>query len=153
MGKFWALFGRLSVANIEIMRVTKAIFRPMKDKRSAIGTEGEQLAANYLIAQGFKLLAQNWRAGRAEVDLIFRSEKLLVFVEVKTRAASYFGSPGSFLTKVQEARIGMAATAYCEEAGHEWEIRFDLIEVLLPPKGKPTLKHYPDAFYPGDTGW
>ena len=37
------------------------------------GAEGERLAAEYLLKEGFDLLHRNWRNGRCEIDLVARS--------------------------------------------------------------------------------
>ena len=53
-----------------------------------IGKLGEQLAAKYLRAKGYKLYAKNWKCRVGEIDLISIDNDKLVFVEVKTRLYS-----------------------------------------------------------------
>jgi putative endonuclease len=123
----------------------------MQNKKT--GMKGELLARQFLQAKGLELQSCNWRAGRCEIDLIFREREALIFVEVKTRSSEHFGSPGSFLSPTQEQRIAQAAYRYCELQDHQWEIRFDLVEVVLFPGRAPIIRHYEDAFFPGDDGW
>ncbi len=52
----------------------------------------EQIAADYLIAKGLKLLFKNFQCRRGEIDLIMRDADTLVFVEVRYRRSSKFGS-------------------------------------------------------------
>ena len=120
-----------------------------KDSRQT-GQKGEELARDYLIESGYRILECNWRHSRAEIDIIAQKNDTLIFVEVKTRSSRYFGTPGEFLSPQQERRIADAAYAYCIQVEHDWEIRFDLIEVLLIKGKKPAIQHFPDAFYPGD---
>lgn len=125
----------------------------MSGKKQKTGKRGEALARKHLEKQGMQVIAENWRYGRREIDLIAQQDDILIFVEVKTRSYEYYGSPGHFLSPEQESRIATAAFAFCEEADYAGEVRFDLIEVILPPNAPHQLTHYPDAFYPGDDGW
>jgi putative endonuclease len=48
------------------------------------GDKGEELAASFLIDNGFELLERNFRYSRyGEIDLIMRKNSLIVFVEVR----------------------------------------------------------------------
>jgi putative endonuclease len=58
-----------------------------------IGTEYEKRAAEYLKAQGYQILARNFRCRMGEIDIIAREGEYLCFVEVKYRANSGHGSP------------------------------------------------------------
>ena len=49
------------------------------------GRTAEDIAYKYLIRQGFKLLARNYRSRRGEIDLIMRDEDIIVFIEVRSR--------------------------------------------------------------------
>ncbi len=112
-----------------------------------IGKRGEQLALNFLRNQGYQILETNWRYSRAEIDIIARKEGILVFVEVKTRTAAAFGPPEAFVSAKQERLIANAAAVYMEQIGHDWEIRFDIIGVLLS-QSETSIKHFEDAFFP-----
>ena len=57
----------------------------MKTTGYASGTLGEVRAEQHLAAQGFEILAHNYRIPGAEIDLIARKGELLVFAEVKLR--------------------------------------------------------------------
>jgi putative endonuclease len=118
-------------------------------KHHLTGRQGEEIAASYLRELGFELLETNWRHGRAEVDLIARDGQALVFVEVKTRSYDYFGKPETFVTKKKERLLARAAAAYMELAGHEWEIRFDVVSVLMKNEQDWKVEHLKDAFFPG----
>lgn len=54
-------------------------------QKSEFGKEGEDIAAEYLIKQGFKIIDRNYRKPWGEIDIICQApDKTLVFVEVKT---------------------------------------------------------------------
>ncbi|MFC1618285.1 YraN family protein [Patescibacteria group bacterium] len=58
-----------------------------------IGNLGEQIALEFLRKRGYKFVAQNFRYHRyGEIDLIVEKDRLLHFVEVKTRTNQNFGS-------------------------------------------------------------
>lgn len=113
------------------------------------GKRGEQLAREYLEGKGYRILETNWRYSRAEIDIIAMDGEIMVFVEVKARSSDYFGPPEAYVTSRKEAFIAEAASVYMEESGHDWEIRFDIISVLLPPGRPPAIEHFEDAFFPG----
>ena len=60
-----------------------------------LGKHGEELAKKHFEKKGFKLVEQNFRFERAEIDLIFKDDerKILIFAEVKTRRSKMFGEP------------------------------------------------------------
>ena len=117
--------------------------------RKQTGNLGEALALEHLTGHGFTVEATNYRYRRTEIDIIARHAGILVFVEVKTRSSLAFGHPSIFLRPEQQRRISRAASAYMEEIGYDWEIRFDLIAIHLRAKDDFTLDHYEDVFFPG----
>jgi putative endonuclease len=62
-----------------------------------VAKRGEELAVKYLRGKGYKILDRNFRKGYGEIDIVAidsaGKEKVLVFVEVKTRTSLKFGSP------------------------------------------------------------
>ena len=62
-----------------------------------LGKKGEQLAVNYLIGKGYKIVERNWRFQKAEIDIIARKAETLISVEVKTRSTKNFGNPQDFV--------------------------------------------------------
>ncbi len=118
-------------------------------RHNETGEFGERLAREYLEGKGYRVLETNWRYRRAEIDLIAKHGEILVFVEVKTRRSAVFGRPEEFVSAQKEAFMADAASAYMEAIGHDWEIRFDIISVLLPNEFQPVIEHFEDAFFPG----
>lgn len=123
-------------------------------EKQRLGQRGEELARLHLEAKGYRTLETNWRHRRAEIDLILMDDRILVFVEVKTRGTSAFGHPLLFMKRRQTQLLSAAATAYMDQIGHDWEIRFDLVSVVLPRGGGAArIEHVPDAFFPGLHDW
>jgi len=109
------------------------------------GKEGEMLARQYLEKLGFDILHHNWRDEHREIDLIARKDKLLVFVEVKTRSGYRGGWPEYAINAKKEADLLTAAQHYLEENPFEGEVRFDVIAIVFDAKHQPHVHHIPDA--------
>ena len=83
------------------------------------------------------------------MDIIAKDGPILVFVEVKTRSYDYFGKPESFVSKRKKTLMIDAAAAYMRAINHTWEIRFDIIGILMPRRESIEINHFEDAFFPG----
>lgn len=59
---------------------------------------GEQLATDYLLKKGYKILERNFRKNYGEIDIIALDGDILVFIEVKTRRSAYYGTPFEAIT-------------------------------------------------------
>lgn len=119
----------------------------MKRSHLHTGKKGEDIAEKYLLSQKFKILVRNWRYKRSELDIIAQENSALVFIEVKTRSSSEFGSPESFVSARKELFMQEAASAYMEENSYNGEIRFDVIGILLNSDESFELNHYRDVFF------
>lgn len=113
------------------------------------GQNGEALAVTFLSEKGYQILETNWRFKRSEVDIIAYDGKILVFIEVKTRATDYFGAPEESINEKKKALLADAASAYMELIDHDWEIRFDYVSIILEDADNFKLKHFKDCFFPG----
>ncbi len=97
-----------------------------------LGRWGEDLAASFLELKGYRICDRNLWAGRFEIDLVARDGPLVVFVEVKTRRGSKYGSAVEAVTREKLARVRRAALS----SGHlrrADQIRFDVIAIDLGP--------------------
>lgn len=121
----------------------------VKTDRQDTGRRGEAIARQHLLDLGYEIEAVNYRYRRVELDIVAREGDCLVFVEVKTRRGLAYGHPSGAVSAAKEARISRAAKAYMYETGHDWEVRFDIISILLHQDGSHTLEHLRDAFFPG----
>ena len=115
-------------------------------KHNELGQHGESIARQYLEKKGHQILETNWRTGRAEIDIITKWNDILVFVEVKTRSDNYFGEPEDFINQKKKDLLIGAAGIYMELVHHDWEIRFDVIAIIIK-NDHPYIKHIEDAFW------
>lgn len=111
------------------------------------GEKGEKIAENYLVEKGYRIAERNYRQGRGEIDLIaWQNDKLLVFVEVKTRHHELFGGPEMAVTVKKQKLLAGVAGKYMESIGYEWAIRFDVVAVMLDKGAVKEIRHHEDAF-------
>lgn len=113
---------------------------------TATGAAYEQLAANYLRAQGLRLIEQNYRSMRGEIDLIFRDQSSLVFVEVKYRQHAYFGSAVAQVTHSKILKLRRCAEHYLLHKQLQLPCRFDVIGISQDRHGNPTFDWIQNAF-------
>lgn len=120
-----------------------------KKTTTEIGNMGEDLAVEMLESKGYIIEKRNWRFKKAEIDIICRHDNILIFVEVKTRSYDYYGSPEAFINKRKQRLIQDAASQYMLSIGYDWEIRFDVVSIILSKYGNHRIYHYEDAFFGG----
>ncbi len=118
--------------------------------RGETGRRGEDLAARFLVRQGYALVERNYRLRSGEIDIIARDRQTLVFVEVKTRRGNRFGSPFDAVDNRKQQQICRTALAYLTAHGlEESAVRFDVVAVYLD-EGQPRIELMKNAFeYPG----
>jgi len=107
-------------------------------KHLETGEWGEQMAMEYLVKIGYKIVLRNWRFKNLEVDLIVVDKDTLVFVEVKTRSGTDFGEPYEFVDRKKQRLLIRAAQAYILKTGYVGEVRFDVVAIT---------NHIKDAFW------
>lgn len=111
------------------------------------GALGEKAARRHLRKAGLKFLTANFRAGRGEVDLIFRDGKCLVFVEVKTRSSEEWARPAMAVDAHKKQLLSKCAMAYLKLLRYpQINIRFDIVEVLLQDGAVREVRHLPNMF-------
>ncbi|MBQ9495184.1 MAG: YraN family protein [Treponema sp.] len=118
----------------------------MKDARVHTGKSGEARAAHYLEAQGFSLVAQNWRTRSGEIDIIAFCKNTLVFVEVKTLPHGNAEMLAHVLGSAKQKRIVEISKCFLaiNRQYSKSYIRYDVIVIDMP--GFPEVYHIENAF-------
>ena len=119
----------------------------------ATGDHGEDVAADFLEAKGYRILERNYRFNREEVDLVcfqpyedYTQGGELVFVEVKARRGLAYGRPEAAVTPDKQKAIMRVAEAYLHETKLEGALaRFDVVAILLGGE-EPEIEHFENAF-------
>ncbi len=124
---------------------TKGPPAPARQVAFRLGLTAENRAAAVLVAKGYRIVSRRWRSPAGEIDIVARRGNVLVFIEVKARAA--FDAAAYAVTARQQRRIAAAAAAWlavnADDAG--CDIRFDVI--LVAPRRWP--RHIEAAFDAG----
>jgi len=89
-------------------------------KHLETGEWGEQMAMEYLVKIGYKIVLRNWR-----------------FTD--------FGEPYEFVDRKKQRLLIRAAQAYILKTGYVGEVRFDVVAITKSPKT--ALNHIKDAFW------
>ena len=120
----------------------------VRDNRG-VGNQGEEVAAAFLVARGFRILERNFRCRGGEVDIVVRDprDKSLVFVEVKARRDLSYGAPQLAVTPFKQRQISKAALTWLAMKRLQDSIaRFDVIAILLDENGLHKIEHIVNAF-------
>jgi putative endonuclease len=111
------------------------------------GQMGERAAKKHLQKSGLKYLTANFRSARGEIDLVFRDEDCLVFVEVKARAAGGWTRPAAAVNARKRLLLTRCALDYLRLLKDPpIKIRFDVVEVLLAGGAVAEIRHLPNTF-------
>lgn len=111
------------------------------------GALGETAAKRHLTGLGMKFLTANFRSDRGEIDLIFRDQDTLVFVEVKTRSAGSWTRPAAAVNARKRRLLTLTALDYLRRLDNpQVTLRFDIVEVVLQEGEVSEVRHLPAAF-------
>ncbi len=99
---------------------------------SKLGEFGEMMAMQYLLRDGYAILAKNYMCKLGEVDLIATQGNEIVFVEVKTRSDLLLGVPSEAVDQRKLQHIRRVAAQYVSRHGLEhMDMRVDVMEIVV----------------------
>lgn len=114
-----------------------------------LGEAGETLAARWLEAQGWRVLERNWHSRFGELDAIaVDTHGRLVFVEVKSRRGTRYGTPQEAVTRDKQAHLRAAAWLWMQQRRGSLGtrgVRFDVVTVFVQGADA-RIEHIPGAF-------
>lgn len=111
------------------------------------GKAGEKIAGQYLVKNGYRILAKNYTCRLGEIDIVAMDKNELVFVEVRTKTGSGFGSPEESITRAKQRKLVSMAQYYLKaNPGSPEDYRIDVIAVTLGASSEAAgIKHIPYA--------
>lgn len=112
--------------------------------RAERGRFGEDLAADFCQRKlGYKMIARNWRWKRDELDIICQDGGVLVFVEVRSRAAhALVGGFHSVDAKKKKVLLRGCMAYINQLQNRPKHFRFDVIDVAISESGEGDVRHY-----------
>ena len=113
-------------------------------KHNDTGKWGEDIAAEYLAANGYAIAVRNWHCAHYEIEIIAYKGNRIIFVELKTRSNDN-EDPLEAVDRNKSMRLIRAAVAYVNTFDINHEMQFDLIAIKGTPD-KYVIEHIPDAF-------
>jgi len=106
-------------------------------QRKEIGSQGEQLACNFLKKKGYRILETNYRCLYGEIDIVARHQSCLVFVEVRSRSHPGFGAPEESLTSAKVSHLENSVYHYLQHHTNlpeSW--RVDLVAIEMDNRNR-----------------
>ena len=122
----------------------------LRADRKLLGRWGEKYCLGFLKRQGLKTLTRNFSCKTGEIDLVMvDADRTIVFIEVRTKSDETFNWVESSITAPKKTRLIRTARYFITT--HKIDnrpFRFDIVTIVLPPKGSPQIRHYKNAFVP-----
>jgi putative endonuclease len=120
----------------------------MRSARQHSGRLAEQLASEFLRAQGLEILERNYLRRLGELDIIARQADVLVIAEVRSRASDAYGGAAASVGRAKQLRIVRAAQALLQQRADlaQLPVRFDVIVVSDPHSAAPRIEWIRHAF-------
>jgi putative endonuclease len=118
----------------------------LKKAKILLGKEGERIAERFLKTKGYKLVERNYRCAAGELDLIVLDQRVIVFVEVKTRTGMGYGTALEAVEARKQRKMIYAAQFFLNAKKlTQREARFDVIGISWPGT-EPQVEHIENAF-------
>jgi putative endonuclease len=143
-----------------LLQKVKLCFSPRTKEKKNTGKIGEDIAAKFLIRKGYKILERNWRMKGGEIDIVAKDRDTMVFVEVKSRSSTEYGTGEEAITPHKKEKIINAAKACLQYkparpyvpskqagGGEDQPCRFDVISILFDKRRRvKEINHIENAF-------
>jgi putative endonuclease len=118
----------------------------MSAARQVLGRVGERIAARWLTRRGWRVLAERFRNGRRDLDLIVERSGTVAFVEVKTRRDDAFGDPIEAVSWRKRRELIRSAMVWADRFGPPGAAyRFDVVGVIVLGRDA-RIRHVENAF-------
>ncbi|MBU0630030.1 MAG: YraN family protein [Candidatus Margulisbacteria bacterium] len=112
-----------------------------------LGVNGESIAEEYYMNQGYEILAKNFRSHQGEIDIVVRRDSLLVFVEVKNYSYKNLRHPAAAISKNKKENLIRTARYYLYiNKIKETNCRFDVLTIIRRTGEEPVIEQYENAF-------
>ncbi len=114
----------------------------MWSRKQQKGNDAEALAADFLTRSGLVLVDTKFRCKGGEIDLIMKDGEQLVFVEVRYRKGTRFGTAVESVDRRKQRKLTLAAQYYLQSNEADLPCRFDVVGI----SGNGAVEWVRDAF-------
>jgi putative endonuclease len=122
---------------------------PVPVSTRKVGQQAEELAAEFLVSQGYVVVERNFTCRFGELDLVALRDGLVCVVEVRMRSSNMWGDPALTVSWAKQRRVLKATLHYLMRQGWTGRmVRFDVIAIVGRGPGA-QLEHIPNAFDAG----
>lgn len=98
-------------------------------KTTARGAWAETAVAKQLTHQGYRIIAQNWKTSRCEIDIVASQQNIVYFVEVKYRADDDQGDGFEYITPAKIRQMKFAARIWSQQNSYDGDYRLLAVAV------------------------
>jgi putative endonuclease len=116
--------------------------------RQRIGQKAEDIAAEFLRAQGLVVLERNYRRRLGELDIVARDGDVLIIAEVRTRSSARYGGAAASVDGRKQQRLVRAAAQLLQQRKDfsRLRVRFDVLTVSETAAASPKVQWLQHAF-------
>jgi putative endonuclease len=111
-----------------------------------LGKKGEELAAAWLVRNGYEILHRNWRHGRYEIDIIARRDGIIHMIEVKCRQSDTYGQPEDSVNRKKMAHILQGASGWLYQFPGHTRVQYDVLAIRLRKNTDPEYVLFEDVY-------
>lgn len=113
----------------------------MTFERKKLGAVGEELAAQFLISKGYRILVRNLKTRYGEIDILAADGQTAVVVEVKAKTNTLYGSPVEMVNRQKQRKLQVLAMDLANQH-HLVDYRIDVVAIDLSRPSQPVIEHY-----------
>lgn len=118
----------------------------MSKENLDLSRRGEDAAVDFLKANGYKIIARNYRTKLGEIDIVAQDKDTYCFIEVKARHSDKFGLPGEAVARFKQRQISKAALLFLKRNRLlDKRARFDVVS-LVYSQDSPRIDLIKNAF-------
>jgi putative endonuclease len=102
-----------------------------RTQKQLIGQAAENVAADFLRAQGLDILERNYLRRMGELDIVARDRDVLVIAEVRTRSSDRYGGAAASVDSRKQQRLIRTASQLLQQRKDlsQLRVRFDVVVV------------------------
>ena len=113
----------------------------MQNATQNLGRHGESLAADFLLKQGFEIMARNLVLNIGEIDILAQKEGEIVLVEVKTQKSASIIDPIYKIDPAKQRKLRQLAKIIAAKYPSQ-NVRIDAITVYWKQlEATPVITH------------